>query len=300
MSDDYDARPDDAPYPDEDAAVRPDDPDLEPEAADEAEPPVAAVGYEDADAEEMLDEGDAAEVVPPESAYAAVSEFDAEMEPDPDAPDLPPGEPSPAEPEAAADPAALEESERLRQPRARQFRQRLRNQVGMLPLALLLLALGGFLIAREVDVDGLPDLANLALAGIAVLVTAFTAVFRGLLSGRRERGLLFIGLWVGTTAGAVAVLVYGVEDQPDATEWWPLLLWSLSLALVLTYLVERTHDARLVLLSVVALVAGTTAYLVTSERIDQGALDDAAEYWPLLISIAGVGLLPLAFRRRTG
>jgi hypothetical protein len=29
-------------------------------------------------------------------------------------------------------------------------------------------------------------------------------------------------------------------------------------------------------------------------------LDYAADYWPLLITVIGIGLLPLAFQRRTG
>jgi hypothetical protein len=200
--------------------------------------------------------------------------------------------------EQTDEPSTIGEEERLRQPRAQSFRRRLRNQISMLPLALFLLGLGGYLIARERDVEGLPDLSTPELAGFAVLVLAFTAVFHALLFGRRERGLLFVGLWVWVTTGAAALVVYGVDAQAKATEWWPLLLWTLSLTLVLTYLIERAHDVRLVLLSSVILVAGVTAYLVTSDRIDQDLLDNAADYWPLLFSVVGLALLPLAFRRR--
>ncbi len=193
----------------------------------------------------------------------------------------------------------VDDEDRLRQPRAGRFRRTLRNQLGMLPLALLLIALGVYLIARAQDVSDLPDLSNSTIGVIAVLTVGFTAVFYAFLFGRRERGLLFIGLWILTTAGLIAALVYGVEDDPSVSEWWPLLLWSLGLALVLTYVLERTHDVRLLLLSVMALVAGTTAYLMGSEQLDNDALRDAADYWPLLLSVVGVGLLPLVFRRRT-
>jgi hypothetical protein len=65
------------------------------------------------------------------------------------------------EPGAAdSDLAELGDDERLRQPRAQLFRRRLRNQINMLPLALYLLALGGYLIARRQDVSGLPDLSS--------------------------------------------------------------------------------------------------------------------------------------------
>ena len=202
--------------------------------------------------------------------------------------------------DAGADVAAWDDEERLRQPRAQTFRRRLRNQISMLPLALYLLALGGYLIAREQDVGGLPDFSTLVLVEFSVLAAGFTAVFHSLLSGRRERGLLSIGLWIWVTAGLLAVLVYGIDGHPDATEWWPLLLWSLGVTLLITYVIERTHDVRLVLLSVLVLVAGGSAYWVTSDRIADQWLETATDYWPLVLSVIGIGLLPLAFRRRAG
>jgi hypothetical protein len=199
-----------------------------------------------------------------------------------------------------SDLAELDDDERLRQPRAQSFRRRLRNQVNMLPLALYLLALGGYLIARQQDVSGLPDLSTLAIGSISALALAFTTIFRAFLNGRRERGLLLIGLWVWTTAAMLFVLVYGIDQHADAREWWPLLLWSLGAAFVLLYPIERTHDTRLIWLGIITVVAGCAAYGVTSNQIDRQSLHDAAEYWPLLLSVVGIGLLPLAFRRRIG
>lgn len=200
--------------------------------------------------------------------------------------------------DAGADLAETVDDDRLRGPRAQTFRRRLREQVSMLPLALWLLALGAYLLAREQRVSGLPDLSTLALGELSVLAVAATMVVHALLSGRRERGLLFLGLWIWVTAGMVAMLVYGLDDQPDAAEWWPLGMWSLGITFLLIYILDRTHDARLVLLSTVVLVMGLTAYAVTSEQIDQSILDHAADYWPLLLVVLGVVLLPLAFRRR--
>ena len=199
----------------------------------------------------------------------------------------------------AAPPPTVDREERVRTPRARRFRRAVRNQIGMLPLALGLLASGAYLIARAQDVQGLPMLSDAALAGGGVLVLGFTAFFHALLFGRRERGLIFLGVWIWASAGTLAALVYGLDTAPDAVVWWPALLWSTALAFVATYLVERTHDARLLLLSMIALVAGTTAYMVTSGRIGTTTLDEAASYWPLLLTVIGVGVLPVAFRRRT-
>lgn len=203
-------------------------------------------------------------------------------------------------PSASAEPAAVRDMERLRQPRAQNFRRRIRNQISMLPLALFLLALGGFLLAREQDVDGLPDLSNQEITGVAVLVTAFTLVFRSIVFGRRERGLLFIGAWVLLTVGGAVLVHYGIDDQADAAEWWPVVLVSLGATLLFTYLIERTHDSRLVLLSLMALVAGGVAFWITNGGVGEQTLDKVADYWPLLLSIAGIGLLPFVFRRQTG
>lgn len=215
-----------------------------------------------------------------EDAYAAL-------------PPVPPAQDVPVEP------SALDESERLRQPRAHAFRRRLQTQVGMLPLALALIALGVFLSARAFEVEGLPDISDTRLALGIGGVLAFTAVFHSLVFGRRERGLLFFGLLVWVTAGLIYGLIALVEPEPDAAEWWPLVLVSLGATCLLTFALERAHDVRLVLLGVLALVAAGTALLVTHGLIEQSLLDRAADYWPLLVSALGIGLLPLAFRRRT-
>jgi hypothetical protein len=199
---------------------------------------------------------------------------------------------------ATVEPSALGDTERLRQPRAQGFRRRLRTQIGMLPLAVFLLALGGYLIARRLDVKGIPDFSTVALWGGSVLALAFAAVFHALVFGRRESGLLFAGLLIWITAGLAALLILGIDEQAQATQWWPLLLVALSVTFLVTYLIERVHDVRLVLASILTLVAGATAYLVTSGRVDNQLLDRAADYWPLLLAVIGVGLLPLAFHRR--
>ncbi len=189
------------------------------------------------------------------------------------------------------------ETERLRQPRALSFRRRLRNQLGMLPLALFLLALGIYLFVNEQHIADLPDFSSAELVGFMVLAVAFTALFHSMLSGRRERGLLFVGLYIWVTAGLLVGLVYAIEDHPDPAEWWPLLIASLGVTLLVTFLIERTHDARLVLLSIMILVAAVTAYWITSGQIAEQYLSDATDYWPLLLTVAGIGLLPLIFRR---
>ncbi|HML23080.1 MAG TPA: hypothetical protein PKD09_15610 [Aggregatilinea sp.] len=205
-----------------------------------------------------------------------------------------------AESTAAGEPSELGEGERLRQPRAQSFRRRLANQISMLPLALYLLAMGGYLIADKQNVNGLPDLDAPALIGGLVLAVAASMMLHSLVFGRRERGLLFVGLTVWVTASAVGLLVASMEETPEPGEWWPILLIALGVSLLLTYLIERVHDGRLVLLSLFMFVASGVAFWTTLGNTDLDRLDNAADYWPLLLAVLGIGLLPLAFRRRTG
>ncbi len=252
----------------------------------------------DGDEYPLLSENEFDDVLTALETYPDEEDLDEEPPPSDEAADDMPIE----EEQDAAQAAALgevDEDDRLRLPRAQLFRHRLRNQITMLPLALYLLALGAYLIARERDmIADLPDWSSLALGVITVLVVASTLVFRALIGGRQERGLLLLGVWVWVTTGLLFVLVYGIDETADAARWWPLLLWSLGAAFILIYPVERTHDVRLLWLGTLTLLAGGVAYAVTSEQIDEESLQDAVDFWPLLLSVLGVGLLPLAFRRR--
>jgi hypothetical protein len=64
--------------------------------------------------------------------------------------------------------------------------------------------------------------------------------------------------------------------------------------------IERTHDARLLWLGIICFVAAIVAYGFTSEIIDETAFTDIVDYWPLLLSLAAIGIVPLVFRRRPG
>jgi len=265
--------------------------------------------YEDSD--EVWEPGDDDAVV---AALAPVTppldepEMDAAAEPEPweaeVAPEAPPREPGVGgdralyAPRPVPPPAGVEEDERLRAPRAQGFRRRLHNQIGLLPLTLWLLALGAYLLARGQEVESLPDYSDAALAAASALVGGFTAVWHALLSGRRERGLLFFGLYVLVTAGLIAGLVTFVDESPDAAEWWPLLLGSLGVTLFLVFAVDRGHDPRLLWVGLLLLVAGGTAYAVENGQVSQDVLDRARDYWPLLFALLGLGVLPLAVRRR--
>ncbi len=192
----------------------------------------------------------------------------------------------------------VDEEDRLRGPRAEMFRRRRQNRIAFLPLALYLIGLGIFLIAREQEVEHLPDPSTLELGALSVLAGAFTMIFHSFLAGRRERGLLFTGLWLGATVSLIAALVYIVDDQPDAVEWWPLLLGGVGITLLINYVIEANHDVRLIWVAVICLLAAVIAYAFTSNVFDEDRFSTIADYWPLLVSVIGIGLVPLVFRRQ--
>lgn len=192
----------------------------------------------------------------------------------------------------------VDEEDRLRGPRAEMFRRRRQNRIAFLPLALYLIGLGIFLIAREQEVENLPDPSALELGALSVLAGAFTMIFHSFLAGRRERGLLFTGLWLGATVGLITALVYAVDDQPDAVEWWPLLLGGVGITLLINFVIEANHDMRLIWVAVICLLAAVIAYAFTSDVFDEDQFSTIADYWPLLVSVIGIGLVPLVFRRQ--
>ena len=201
---------------------------------------------------------------------------------------------------SVTDLASVSEQERLRQPRAQNFRRRLRNQLSFLPTAIYLVVIGVFLIGRKEGVEGWPNYSDLTLVVAGILVVGFSAILHALFFGRRERGLLFVGLFVWVTAGTIGALITLVEEEPDFAEWWPILLAALGITLLLTYLIERLHDVRLILVGVLVMVAAITSYIVTSGSLTEDWVTDAGDYWPLLFAVLGIGILPLVFRRRTG
>lgn len=282
MADDRDKWSDEDQFPDE-SAYDEDSPDSDALASEEAFD--AALDALEAAGPDELDA--AGEFGEPETEKAIEREESAPLE-------------KPIGGDAGQEMAPVGETERLRQPRAPGFRRRLRMQIGVLPLALFVIALGAYLIARGRDVRDLPDFSNLELGVMAILAVGFTFVFHALVFGRRERGLLFLGFWIWLTAGVVALVALGIEADPEAGEWWPLLLVSMGLAFVVTYLVERLHDARLLLLGITTLIISAIAFLIAHGMIEQDILDRIADYWPLLFSVVGVGLLPLVFRRQAG
>lgn len=181
------------------------------------------------------------------------------------------------------------DSDLVRPSRATQFRTQRRAQYSALFPALLLVAAGVLLLVRP-DVIARRLVIGGALAGL--LLSLF---LRFLFNGRRERGLFFV------TATALMIMgLFVLIDQQvlDPVQNWPLFVMAPGLAMLLTMILERSHDRGLLLPGLILIVAGGTMFLFTANYLDSSILPSIAAYWPALLLLAALAILPRAIRDR--
>ncbi len=174
--------------------------------------------------------------------------------------------------------------------RAMQFRVQRRSQVSTAIPALLLIALGIVYLLRP------SELTYPLAIGIGVGVLGISLVIRFLLNTRRERGLFFVGVLVLLWLGFVAWLVYA---QADAGQMWPLSISVVGLAMLITFVFERTHDRGLLLPGFILILGGGLALLFTMGALPGYILTGIALYWPVLFLLLALIILPRALGSRT-
>lgn len=187
----------------------------------------------------------------------------------------------------------VEDPGRVRELMQETVRQKRGSRLAIFPLAMGFIALGSLLLA-EGRVEGLevsPGAATVILIGALVL----TYMFRFFISGRRERGLFFLAVVIICWGGVVALSSIDNETFP-LEEFWPLTLAGVGVALFLTFLFERSHQAGLIFPGIILLFASGIAFLITLDIVEQPVLDTVADYWPLVISFIGLTLLPAALQ----
>lgn len=172
------------------------------------------------------------------------------------------------------------------------YQQTARGRIVALPFAVGLMTLGVLLLVAPY-VEGLDITAPIA-ALILIASLVLSNLFRFFIGGRRERGQLFLAVLTLSFGGAIAVISLG---GLEAYTWWPLTLLGTALALTITYLADIQRDMRLLGLAGLTLLAGSVALLVTLEVLPASLMDALADFWPLLIALLGVTLIPLALRR---
>jgi len=175
---------------------------------------------------------------------------------------------------------------------SRQEKQRARPRIRFsTAIPALVLIVGGVLaLVRPVLKDGI-----LAAGWISVALV-LSLVLRFLFQGRRERGLFFVTALIILMLGLVALAITGFVDL---SQGWPLIITLPGLAMLLTFMFERSHDSSLVLPAFMFIVAGGVILLFTTGYLDSSFLPGIALYWPALLLLAALAVLPHAIRDRT-
>lgn len=182
------------------------------------------------------------------------------------------------------------DSDLARPSRAMQFRVQRRMQFSNALPALLLVAAGVLLLLR-------PDAATrLLVIAVAISGVALSLVVRFLFNGRRERGLFFIAVMILLLTGLLGA---AAKNWIDLSQNWPLFIVIPGAAMLLTFIFERSHDRGLVLPSLMFMVAGGTILPFTMSLISTDTLALVALYWPILLLVLALAVLPSAVRDRT-
>ncbi len=183
------------------------------------------------------------------------------------------------------------EADLSRPSRAMQFRIQRRAQVSTAFPALLLIAVGLLYLVHPTELT-YPLAIGVGLGALGIgLVTRFW------LNTRRERGLFFIGMLLLLWIGFIAL---GVTGNVDLGQGWPLTISAIGLAMILTFIFERTHDRGLLLPGLTLIVAGAVALPFTMGILSGTVLTNVAVYWPVLFLLAALTILPRAIRDRAG
>ncbi len=188
-----------------------------------------------------------------------------------------------------------EERDRVREIQPELIRQQRPGRLAIAPLAFGLIGLGGLLLAENF----VEELEITAGAAIIILLGSFvlTTVFRFFESGRRQRGLFFVGNVLLIWGGVVALNVLR-EDKFPLDEFWPLTIAGVGAAFFITFLFERNHQAGLVFPGIILMFASGIAFLVTLDVIGPDLTDGVKDFWPLIVAVVGLLLFPAAFQKR--
>ncbi|MBN2471083.1 MAG: hypothetical protein JXN59_10190 [Anaerolineae bacterium] len=165
-----------------------------------------------------------------------------------------------------------------------------------LPVAVLIIALGVILLWPALS--GGFALVPAAIAAILIAGIAFSLFVYWLRSERRARGAFFIALWGGVIAALTGIFAQSPQTL-DVSSGWPLYFVGTGLALFVTSLIDRNRGQHLPFIGFVLVAGGLVALAFTRQIIPESALAFARQAWRWLGVILVLGLVPLAFRRRT-
>jgi hypothetical protein len=184
------------------------------------------------------------------------------------------------------------EADVARPSRVMQHRVQRRSQFSMAPPALLLVAVGVLFLSHTLT-PGSTLLTPLTATGAALGALGLGLVFRFVINGRRETGVLVVGLvlllWLG-------LLVLGAMNVLDLTQAYPLFLSAIGVAIFVMLPFVRERGLLLPALSL--MVMGIALLPFTTGTFRSDLLPTFAAWSPLLLVLLGLVFLPRAFRSR--
>lgn len=170
-----------------------------------------------------------------------------------------------------------------------------RGQLTSIIPAAWLIGLGAWLTFTLTTTRTTPD-TTLILVIIA-LGLGLTLIARWLASHRWARGSLFFGL--------VCLLFGGLffyVTQPNAfglASVWPLFFTTIGVAMLITRILTPSAQSRLLLPSLILIIAGLAGAVITMGLLDSNITVAAASLWPVaLVIIVVIWLFPAVFRQR--
>jgi hypothetical protein len=181
-----------------------------------------------------------------------------------------------------------------RPPRASLYRVQRRTQASMIAPAFLMIAVGLLYLSQIVSPD-VTGLSTPLLIGLGIGALGLGLMARFVLNGRRERGLFIAGLVILAWTGLAALVASG--NMP-IEQSWPLGVIAVGLAMLATFFFERNHERGLILPALAFMAAGSAAMPFALGMIPTDLSKVVAIFWPLLILIPALALLPSAARPR--
>ncbi len=161
---------------------------------------------------------------------------------------------------------------------------------------LLFILIGAWLLARNLNLP-VPGLERLWPGVLVLFGLAFLGQY--LASGRRDEGLVFVGL-AGTLLGAFFfTITLGYLSWGDLGTYWPIFVLIGGVAFLGQWL-AKPADRGLLVPAVMALLVGGVALVFTLGLLDASLAAQVGRLWPLGLIVLGVIMLISYLRRPNG
>lgn len=165
---------------------------------------------------------------------------------------------------------------------------------GSVAAGLVLIVLGAWLTLTHAS-GSPPDTWLVAAAVLGGITLTLLAHWLG--SGRWSRGSLFFALLIFSSAAVVLAAVQ--FDLIDLVRGWPLFIVGGGAAALISAVIGRPLDRRIVTVGILLIFAGLFGLIMTNMSFSPTAIATAAAFAPVVLVILIIlWVLPLVVRRR--